>query len=217
MKLSTVTAALQMLIGNHMSPLKKQDAQVIDLQIDDQILFLPSLPRLRGGWSANHAPVGSLTVLMKHFAMVIKVPSLMAIIMLAGGCDRIKDSGIPKTLKTDVLLRTAGKGQDITFGATGSGEGRRAYAVDSHSDFTITISSGTPGQLLAAFRGEVKHQIESMGAKIHETGVSGNEADVRAFSYGYSWSDNEGIVRVHSFVGTNGQIEITLFCYEHRR
>ena len=45
----------------------------------------------------------------------------------------------------------------------------------------------------------------------------GSETDVRAFSYSYSWNRNEGIVRVHSFVGTNGQVEITLFCYEHRR
>lgn len=154
---------------------------------------------------------------MKHFAMMIGLPALMAIVMLAVGCDRIKDSGIPKALNTNTLLRTVGRAQGITFGATGRGEGRMGYAVDSHQDFAITISSGTPGQLLAAFRGEVKRQIESMGGKIHRTGVTGSEGDVRAFSYGYSWSDNEGIVRVHSFDGTNGQIEITVFCYEHRR
>ena len=147
----------------------------------------------------------------------IGLPGLVAIALLVSGCNRIKDSGIPKALNTDTLLRTAGRTQGITFGATGSGEGRRDYAVDSHLDFAITISSGTPGQSLAAHRGEVKRQIESMGGKIHETGISGGEADVRAFSYGYSWSDNEGIVRVHSFVGTTGQMEITLFCYEHRR
>jgi hypothetical protein len=154
---------------------------------------------------------------MKHFAMMIKVLSVMAIAMLAGGCHRIKDSGIPKALNTDALLRTAGQAQGITFGATGSGESGRGYAVHSERQFAITISSGTPGQLLDEFRSEVKRQVESMGGKIHGEGISRDEANVRAFSYDYSWSGNEGIVRVQSFVGTNSQMEITLFCYEHER
>lgn len=154
---------------------------------------------------------------MKQFTMMIRALILMAIAMLAGGCNQIQDSGIPNPLNTEALLRNAGNAQGIAFGSSSSGEGRRPYAVDSHNDVAITISSGTPGQLLAAFRGEVKRHIESIGGKIHGTGVIGGEADVRGFAYGYSWSDNEGIVRVHSFVGTNGQIEITIFCYEHRR
>ena len=154
---------------------------------------------------------------MKHIFIMSRVLSLLASAILAGGCNQIKDSGIPKALNTDALLRTAGTAQGITFGAVGSGESRSKYAVDANRDFTVTISSGSAGQLLAAFRSEVKRQIESMGGKIHDTGDSGGGTDVRAFSYGYSWSGNEGIVRVHSFVRTNGQVEITLFCYEHRR
>ena len=150
--------------------------------------------------------------------MMIKILSLMTIAMLAGGCGRIAVSGIPKVLNTDALLAAAGKANGITFRGGGSGESETSYAVDSHRDFPITISSGTAGQLLAAFRGEVKRAIENTGGKIHGTGFSGgSETDVRAFSYSYSWNRNEGIVRVHSFVGTNGQLEITLFCYEHRR
>jgi len=154
---------------------------------------------------------------MKHLFTLTGVVSLMAIAILACGCNQIKDSGIPRALNTDALLRTAGTAQGITFGAIGSGHSRSEFAVQAHRDFAVTISSGTPGQLLAAYRSEVKRQIESMGAKIHDTGVSGGGTDVRAFSYGYSWSGNEGIVRVHSFVATNGQVETTLFCYEHRR
>jgi hypothetical protein len=37
----------------HISSLKKQDVQVVGLQAGDWLLFLTSLPRLRGGWSAN--------------------------------------------------------------------------------------------------------------------------------------------------------------------
>ena len=153
---------------------------------------------------------------MKHFAVMIRLLNVMAMAMLVGGCSRPRDSGIPKALNTDALLRTAGTAQGITFGAGGNGESGGGYLVDSHREFAVTISSGNPGQLLAAFRGEVKRQIEKMGGKIHGKGVTGDEADVKAFNYRYSWSGSEGIVRVQSFVGANGQIEITLFCYEHR-
>lgn len=156
--------------------------------------------------------------LMKLPSVMIRFLSLMAIAILAGGCNRIPDSGIPKALNTDALLATAGKTNGITFVGGGSGESLSTYAVDSHRDFPITISSGTPGQLLAAFRSEVMRQIEASGGKIHGTGFSGgSEADMRAFFYRYSWERNEGIVRVGSFVGTNGHVEITQFCYEHRR
>jgi hypothetical protein len=173
----------------------------------------------RASWppSLSSGREAHLARFMKHLFIMSGVLSLMAIAILAGGCNQIKDSGIPRALNTDALLRTAGTAQGITFGAVGSGHGRSGYAVQGHRDFAVTISSGTAGQLLAVFRSEVKREIESMGGKIHDTGVSGGGTDVRAFSYGYSWSGNEGIVRVHSFVGTNGQVEITLFCYEHRR
>src|SRR5688572_1592121 len=155
---------------------------------------------------------------MKRRAMMTRILSLMAMALLAGGCDRITPSGIPKALNTDALLATAGRAQGITLGGSGSGESLSTYAVDAHRDFVITIPSGTLGQVVFAFRGEVKRQIESMGGEIHGTGFSGTgETDARAFSYSYRWKRNEGFVRVGSFVGTNGQVEITLFCYEHRR
>lgn len=154
---------------------------------------------------------------MPKLTNIFRVLALVTLIILIAGCGRMNDSGIPKALNTDALLRTAGQAQGVTFGAMGSGESRSGFAVQSEHEFAVTISSGTSGQLLATYRGEVKRQIESMGATIHDRGLSGSEIDVSAFSYGYRWSGNEGIVRVHSFAKTNGQIEVLLFCYEHRR
>jgi hypothetical protein len=151
----------------------------------------------------------------RHFGVAQLV--FVTFTALVAGCSRMSDSGIPKALNTDALLRTAGQGQNITFGAVGSGESRSGFAVQSEREFAITISSGTSGQLLAAYRSEVKRQIVGTGAKIHDTGLSGSETNVGAFSYGYSWSGNEGIVRVHSFPKTDSQVVILLFCYEHRR
>lgn len=144
--------------------------------------------------------------------------TLMAITVLvlvvAGGCrPRWTDSGIPKALDTDTLLRTAGSGMGITFGGGGNGAGRSPRAVETHHDFNVGITSGSPEQLLAAYRAEVRRQIETMGGKIHGTGTS--SGDVQTFTYGYSWGSNEGIVRVSSFTATNGRIVISLFCYEH--
>ena len=153
---------------------------------------------------------------MRYLAKGVGILSILAIALLACGCD-IKDSGIPRALNTDKMLRAAGNAQGITIGAVGAGENRQSFAVSSERQFTITISSGTPGQLLAGFRDEVKRTIESMGGTIHGRGLWGNEKDVRAFTYDYRWSGNEGIVRVHSFGETGGSIEISMFCYEHKR
>ncbi len=176
----------------------------------------PLLIALQERGSSNE--LAHLPHFMTWRTMMIRILSVVAIGMVAGGCGRMTDSGIPKALSTDALLRTAGKALGITFGGTGSSESRSGHSVESDQEFAVTISSGTAGELLAAFRGEVKRQIETMGAKIHGTGDSGGgKADVRAFSYDYSWSGNEGIIRVRSFAGTNGQVTIMLFCYEHRR
>jgi len=143
----------------------------------------------------------------------------LVVLLSVGGCGRkFSESGIPKALNTGALLRAAGTAQGIAFSGVGSGEGRTTSAVESHGDFHVTIASGTRGQLLAAFRSEVKRQIEGTGGQIVGTeDTVGGETDLRVFSYTYSWGGNDGIVRVHSFDGANGHIEITLFCYEHRQ
>jgi hypothetical protein len=79
------------------------------------------------------------------------------------------------------------------------------------------VSSGTKGQLLAAYRASVKQAIERAGAGISGIGLFGTEADVQDFSYYYTWQRNAGVVKVYSFEGTNGDIQVISLCYEHRR
>ena len=141
--------------------------------------------------------------------------------IVMAGCGPLSgwtDSGIPKALDTDVLLRTAGTQQNITLSRVGSSTGRTASSTETERQFHATIATGTPGQLVATYRTAVKREIESRGGTIHSTGESvGGGGDVGDFSYGYTWGRNEGIVRVYSFPNSNGQLKVISFCYEHRR
>jgi hypothetical protein len=161
---------------------------------------------------------------MKTRARTTQTLTLLAVVALLNGCNPFArnwtESGIPKALAADSLLLTAGTPQEIKIAGGGGASGSGAYAVHAERQFHVTLSSGSSGQLVAAYRTEVKRQIENLGGRVHGTGVSANdraETDVRSFSYEYTWGGNAGIVRVHSFVDTNGQVEIALNCYEHPR
>jgi hypothetical protein len=139
--------------------------------------------------------------------------------LIAGscGCVRMKDSGIPTALRTAPLLPTSGLMQGVTGLVDANGETHGSSAIRSERESLITISSGDAGELITAYRSQVKRQIESLGGKIIGHGTSGTETALRGFSYDYDWMANTGIVRVHSCTHADGQIEIGLFCYEHRR
>ena len=143
---------------------------------------------------------------------------LLSLLLAATGCGRITTSGIPNQLNSDTPIQTAGHPQGITLSPPGShGESWDLRSVETERRFYATISSGTSGQLMAAYRQEVERIITSTGAKIHETGIIGTEHDVLDFSYGYAWHATDGIIRASSFTGTNGQVQVVIFCYEHRR
>jgi hypothetical protein len=128
------------------------------------------------------------------------------------------NSGIPGKLDTEELIRAAGQSQGITLSDIGErGSASSPYAMETERHFRLTLSSGRKGQLLAAYRASVRHAIESSEATIHGSGLSGTERDVQDFSYDYNWHWNAGIVKVYSFEGTNGDIEVISLCYEHRR
>src|SRR5258706_2131838 len=111
------------------------------------------------------------------------------------GCRPMTSSGIPKALNVDTLLQTAGSAQGVTLGGPSSGEGWDSRSVETERRFRVTISSGTSGQLLAAYRREVERTITGMGGEIHGRGVSNNADDVHDFSYSYTWSWNDSIIR----------------------
>ena len=150
-------------------------------------------------------------------AHLAKVFFTILLAVVLAGCSRMTNSGIPKALNTDTLLQTAGNSQGITLVCPSSEECLGRRSVETERRFSATISSGTSGQLLAAYRRGVEHTIDSMGGKIGGKGFSGTEDDVRDFSYSYTWGGNGGIVRAYSFAGTNGEVQIVLFCYEHGR
>ncbi len=161
---------------------------------------------------------------MKTHTKTTQMLSLLAVVALFNGCNPFvrpwPESGIPKVLAANPPLLTAGTPQGVRIAGGGGASGSGAYAVHSERQFHVTIASGSSGQLVAAFRTEVKCQIENSGGRIRGTGVSANdpaETDVRSFSYEYTWAGNAGIVRVDSFTEANGQLQITLFCYEHPR
>ena len=145
--------------------------------------------------------------------------SVIAILLLVvlTGCNRMTSSGIPKALNSDTLLKSAGASQGVALLPGGDGEAWDSRSVEAERRFHVTVSSGASGQLLAAYRREVERTITSMGGEIHGTGISGSADDVRNFSFSYTWEGNDGIVRVYSFTGTNSEVQVVLFCYEHRK
>ena len=70
---------------------------------------------------------------------------------------------------------------------------------------------------MASYRQEMERIITNTGADIHERGITGTTNNVQDFSFGYTWSGTDGIVRVFSFIGTNDEAQVVMFCYEHRR
>ncbi|HXY37539.1 MAG TPA: hypothetical protein VEI07_25170 [Planctomycetaceae bacterium] len=137
---------------------------------------------------------------------------------LAGGCGPTwlrTDTGIPNALGGEGVLKKAGALQGISV-LSGGGASTTAESSGVDHEFEVTIASGTRTQLLAALRTEVNSQIVGCGATICGTGQSGSGDDnLTALSYDYRSGRNRGIVRVHSFVGTNGKIRIVLIAYEH--
>lgn len=157
---------------------------------------------------------------MSTRSITIKILAIVVLLGFWWSCGRKPrwtDSGLPEAMYSDVLLHAAGAQQGVAVREGNGGRNWCDYSVESSRDFHVSLTSGSLGQLLAAFRGEVRRKIESMGGQIHRTAVSGSESDVREFDYGYTWGSKVGIVRIRSFVDNNGQSAISSFCYEHNR
>jgi hypothetical protein len=133
------------------------------------------------------------------------------------GCTRFTSSGIPATLDSDTPILKAGHAQGIRLTLGSNGESAHFTSFETERRFYATVTSGTGGQLMAAYRQEVERIITGTGAQIYETGITGTTNDVHDFSYGYTWRGTDGIVRAFSFTGTNSQVQVVIVCYEHTK
>jgi|GEM_PF-3345563 hypothetical protein len=138
------------------------------------------------------------------------------------------DSGISKTLNADAPLLMAGKTQGIMLdGRSGQTHMPGQYWIERERYFRVTISSGSAYQLLRAYENELHQETANLGGKIANGTFAGDTNEIRGFSYQYNWGGkeriggwdggNDGVVGVFSFAGTSNQMQIVLFCYEHKR
>ena len=140
---------------------------------------------------------------------------MVGLAMLAAGCSG-KDSGIVLALEPDAVLLTAGSNQGAKYEKDAYSGSRGDYLIEFERRSLITISSGTGGQLLAAYRRAVMNVITNAGADIHVGGVSGDVAtNVSDFSLSYSWRRTEGRIKLYSFLNEKGQMEIIFLCQEY--
>jgi hypothetical protein len=162
----------------------------------------------------------------------LQISAIIVACLLAAGCSTAPpiwhDSGISKVLNSDAPLLTAGKAQDITLnGRPGQTHMPGQYWIERERYFRVTISSGSAYQLLRAYENELHQETASLGGKIANGTFAGDTNEIRGFSYQYNWGGkeriggwdggNDGVVGVFSFASTNNQMQIVLFCYEHKR
>jgi hypothetical protein len=100
----------------------------------------------------------------------------------------------------------------VSHGSTGSG-----FSLETERHFDVTAPPDVRGQVLAEYRALTKRTIEASGGKIYGSGISGTPANVKDFSYAYTWGGNAGAIHVYSFDGSNDTCRIISFCYEHRK
>lgn len=125
-------------------------------------------------------------------------------------------SGLHELIRDETVLSRAGAVQGITQGfhsASSQGGGDRAEA---ETRCEVRIASGTRATLMAAYRDELKREIEARGGTAYDSGSSEQSGGLRDFSVTYRWRGNQGNVRVWSFDGAEDRIEIVSLCLEWR-
>lgn len=143
--------------------------------------------------------------------------------VIVGGCGKLAPSsfvgsGLPPILNDDALIRKISSSQGISVRTVKHGKHWGTRFAESECIYLITNSPGVSGQLLAAYRQEVVRTITSSGGSIHASNIEGDpQKDVSAFDYDYICGKWDGILRVRSFVGKDGRVQILSFCYEHQR
>ncbi len=143
----------------------------------------------------------------------------LALVLTGCGPKRpMTGSDIPKALNTDALMQSAGGPQGLKLGRSKYLEASDLRSAWTERRFSGTISSGTIGQLMAAYRREVERTITASGGKIYANGLLGTADDVKDFfSFDYTSAKNDGIVKVYFFEKTGDEVQVVSLCYEHQK
>ena len=147
--------------------------------------------------------------------------TIVTVAFLLSACQREDDvfvaSGLCEMMDTISILESAGQSQGISVIEGSAGAGWTDDYVDLKKEFKVTVSNGTYGQLVSQFRDEVEQVIEDTGAFIHGRGHAGQPGDLSDFSFDYEYENAAGIIRALSVETFDGDLEINLICYEHRK
>jgi len=145
---------------------------------------------------------------------------LLALVVVALCLSACRESGysrtgLPEVLAAESLLVEAGAAQGIEIVERDGGVQVNPDSHEVHGQYTVRISSGTPGQLVSSLRSEVERLILASGDVIY-----GNETVVpdglRDFAFRFAGEDHRGFIRVYTAT-SGGLTRFIMVSYEHRR
>jgi hypothetical protein len=106
-----------------------------------------------------------------------------------------------------------GKSQGLEAG--GGGSGHSLGGPTGKKDFEVSLKGGASmrDKLMREYKEFVEQELISSGVSIDGRGESG---DVAGFYFSYHATGVAGLIRVNSWIDSNGYIQVDAFLYEHK-